>query len=300
MTQSSGIMSENLLKEDIVVSKTISDVGGFDLQLDNSGSFPVLKFRDLTEKSGIRHAISTRLGGFSEAPFCSLNLALHVGDSDEKVIKNRLKLTDFLGSTPERVVALNLAHSANVLSITDPAQCGGFYSLSNSLWNVDAVVTALPNITLFVMAADCVMTLIFDPRQRVLAVCHCGWRGAFLNVLRNTVELMQIDYGCRPCDLIVRSAPSPMGNMYELGEECVEAFRGTYSSDLAGMIFERRLVDEKFNFSTRKLLRWQCDQIGIGDYWHSNICSSSNLRFFYAHRKENRKTGRYGLFCSLI
>ena len=40
----------------------------------------------------ITHAISTRIGGVSAAPYDSLNLALHVGDNADDVLANRENL----------------------------------------------------------------------------------------------------------------------------------------------------------------------------------------------------------------
>ena len=48
-----------------------------------TGQFTKLK------KPGLVHAVSTRFGGVSKAPYDSLNLALHVGDEAADVIENR-------------------------------------------------------------------------------------------------------------------------------------------------------------------------------------------------------------------
>jgi len=58
------------------------------------------------------HAVTTtRVGGFSLAPYDSLNLAMHVGDKPELVEKNRCKVTKAL-SMPSVPIWLHQVHGS--------------------------------------------------------------------------------------------------------------------------------------------------------------------------------------------
>ena len=65
------------------------------------------------------HAISTRLGGVSEPPYDGLNLALHVGDSDEKVLMNRKKFMRSLGYRLEDIVTPEQVHGENIFRVEE-------------------------------------------------------------------------------------------------------------------------------------------------------------------------------------
>ena len=48
-------------------------------------------------RAGLCHGVTGRTGGVSPAPYHSLNLALHVGDSVSCVLENRRRLCAHLG-----------------------------------------------------------------------------------------------------------------------------------------------------------------------------------------------------------
>ena len=66
----------------------------------------------------VTHAVSTRLGGYSEAPFNGLNLGLHVGDSEENVLANRKKFIATLGFELEDIVTPNQVHGDKIFRVT--------------------------------------------------------------------------------------------------------------------------------------------------------------------------------------
>lgn len=76
-----------------------------------------------------------------------------------------------------------------------------------------------------VLAADCVPVLMYDPRVRVIAAVHAGWRGTVGRITAKTVERMREEFGCDPRDVIVGIGPSIGPCCFEVGEEVVEAAR---------------------------------------------------------------------------
>jgi len=67
--------------------------------------------------SKVQAAITTRLGGRSQSPYASLNLAMHVGDDPAAVEENRALLMHSL-NLPQQPLWLNQVHSATCLSNT--------------------------------------------------------------------------------------------------------------------------------------------------------------------------------------
>ena len=64
--------------------------------------------------SDIFAGTTTRLHGFSEGSFSELNVAMHVGDSDLAVSKNRKKLKKDL-NLPDHPVWLNQKHVTDII-----------------------------------------------------------------------------------------------------------------------------------------------------------------------------------------
>ena len=59
----------------------------------------------------------------------------------------------------------------------------------------DALVTDQPGIMVAVRTADCVPILIHDPKRRVVAAVHAGWRGAVAGIVPKTLALLEARFG---------------------------------------------------------------------------------------------------------
>jgi len=111
------------------------------------------------------HALFTeRTGGFSSAPYDSLNLGDHVGDAPEFVSSNRASLG--LVSTP---FWLEQVHSSDIIDVDQHELTGASIA--------DAPVTRTPGQILAVMSADRLPVLLTNVQGDCVAVAHAGWRG---------------------------------------------------------------------------------------------------------------------------
>ena len=75
----------------------------------------------------------------------------------------------------------------------------------------DALVTDQPGVTVAVRTADCVPVLVHDPRRRVVAAIHAGWRGAVAGIVPKTITLMATDSDRRGriCESVLDPRPVP-------------------------------------------------------------------------------------------
>jgi YfiH family protein len=174
-----------------------------------------------------------RLGGFSQGDFSSLNVALHVGDDPATVLRNREVIANSYGAT----VYMNQVHGDAVEIISQH---------TNVTPTCDALVTAIPGITLAVMTADCIPLLLSS--GSVVAAVHVGRRGLLNSVAIKTVKVMR-DLGATSVSAHI--GPSICGTCYEVDEDtfnevvadhplCASrTVQGTYSLDLvAGLVAE--------------------------------------------------------------
>src|SRR5688572_12186145 len=99
----------------------------------------------------VRAFFTDREGGVSDAPYDSLNLADHVGDTAESVAANRETVATRAGAS---VTFMNPEHGASVVHITGPGATAP---------PADILITTVPGVALATLAADCVPILVHDP-----------------------------------------------------------------------------------------------------------------------------------------
>ena len=105
------------------------------------------------------HAIFTRQGGVSNAPYRSLNLGPSVGDDPQAVAQNFRHACEALCTTPDQTVSCHLIHSADILTV----------DRSNRqvvMGTADGLITADPDIYLSMRFGDCTPLIFFDPGSR--------------------------------------------------------------------------------------------------------------------------------------
>ncbi len=94
----------------------------------------------------------------------------------------------------------------------------------------DGLMTCEPGILLTIRTADCLPLLLVDARRRVVAAVHAGWRGALARIIEKAVGDMRRAFGCDPEKLIAAVGPSIRACCYEVGQEVVESFHGTFAN----------------------------------------------------------------------
>jgi len=146
---------------------------------------------------------TTRRNGASLAPYESLNLAAHVGDSPETVAFNRQLLAKMTGPTQ----FMNQVHGDEVVevkSIIEDPTC-------------DALITTVPGIALAVMVADCIPLLLSS--ATVVGAVHVGRRGLMNSVAVKTIESMR---KLGAASIHAQLGPSICGRCYEVPQNLAD------------------------------------------------------------------------------
>lgn len=104
--------------------------------------------------------------------------------------------------------------------------------------------TDVPGVLLTVSVADCVPVFLVDPRRRVVAALHAGWRGVAAGMLEAGTRALASGAGSRPEDLWAHLGPAICGQCYEVGPEVHEALglprpSGPTPVDLRGELVRR-------------------------------------------------------------
>jgi YfiH family protein len=156
-------------------------------------------------------AFTDRSGGNSLAPFDSLNLATHVGDSPLAVAFNREKVLSEFGH--KDVTWLGPVHGTDV----------GFVEKSAGLFpDVDALITKRRGNVLATMGADCVPLLACDTENKIVLSAHIGWKGAANSIHENLLDAIK-ELGGNPASTQVLLGPAICGSCYKVDESRIAA-----------------------------------------------------------------------------
>lgn len=246
-------------------------------------------FENLTDEN-LDHAIFSRQGGVSKAPYHSLNLGGTVGDDPSDVLENHKLIFDYINRPFESRFDVWQVHGKNIISTDRPRNQGEAHI------HADGIFTDNPAVTLLMRFADCVPILIYDPNRQVIGIVHAGWRGTVHKISAEAVRYAGDIYGCKPLDLLVGIGPSICPNCYQIGENVVKMFKEEFGQNAEQVL--------KNNPEGTYLDLWLANQItleeaGVKNIEQSYLCTAHNLQDFYSHRAENGKTGRFGVIMGL-
>ncbi|HKO31273.1 MAG TPA: peptidoglycan editing factor PgeF [Nitrospiraceae bacterium] len=154
----------------------------------------------------------------------------------------------------------------------------------------DALVTDQLGVTVAVRTADCVPVLVHDPRRRVVAAIHAGWRGAIAGVVPKTITLMATRFGSTRSDLRVSIGPSAGSCCYEVDDPVLDQLRmGLPEWEFA----VRDYRGHKARLDLKALIRRQVEAEGvpIPSVSTVNLCTICHDQLFYSYRREGRVNG---------
>jgi len=232
---------------------------------------------------GVTAAFSTRLGGVSEGVFASLNPGIFSADSKENIEKNLSLICDELGVTRESLVFNHQVHGADVTDVTSVKMC-------SDIRDADCFVTALSDVTLTCITADCVPILFFDPVRKVIATAHAGWRGTVKGSQKAALDAM-LGYGSNTSDILVEIGPCISAAAYEVSEDVASQF------DTSAVIttYEKPHIDlRRANADILIACGIKPENIKISD-----LCTFEREDMFFSHRRTGLPRGTQMAFISL-
>jgi YfiH family protein len=235
------------------------------------------------------HAVFTRHGGVSPAPYASLNLSISTGDTRENVVANRERAFRALGRAPESRADLWQVHSDRVLVADAPNGPRDY------LGQADALITDRPEVSLFLRFADCVPILLVDPRRPAVGVVHAGWRGTLAGAARAAVRALAEHYGSRPQDLLAGIGPSIGPCHYAVGPEVVAETRAAFPG--AEHLLPRHNGGHHLDLWVANELALRA--AGVGHIEVGGVCTACRTDDFFSHRAERGATGRFGALIGL-
>lgn len=221
----------------------------------------------------VKALITTRQGGVSQAPYDSLNLAMHVGDAPEAVAENRSRLRS-LCRLPSEPFWLSQVHGCQVAD-SAAARPG---------CEADAVFSDQPGVVCAVMTADCLPLLIADRAGGRVCAVHAGWRGLAEGVIESAVSRM----GVAPEEIMVWLGPAIGPDRFEVGGEVRQVFIDAHADDAAAF---HPHTGDRWLADIYQLARLRLTRLGVGFIGGGDYCTVRQADMFYSYRREG-VTGR--------
>ncbi|MBT5701845.1 MAG: peptidoglycan editing factor PgeF [Pseudomonadales bacterium] len=213
----------------------------------------------------IKVLFSDRRGGFSNTPYASLNLGVHVGDDADLVACNRASI-----DVPGEPFWLEQTHTDICINADIEA--------TDRLG--DASVTRATGKVLAIMVADCLPVMFTSVAGDIVGVAHAGWKGLADGVLFSTVTALGGN------SVLAWMGPAIGPCHYTVGEDV----RARFSSD-TGFV---EGSDKKFSMDLYAIAKEQLESLGVETYG-GGLCTYCDSSKFFSYRRDG-VTGRMGGF----
>ncbi len=273
------------------------------------GPLEVVRAAEWEEFGWLRHGFSTRAGGETSVyGGRTLNLGWTREDEPGNVAANRrlfaaavAGLDATTGVEVPEIVGLRQVHSG-VVRVVERSRDGGLRvegsptpvvaSDGRPAIKGDGLMTDVPGVLLGVGAADCVPVLIADPKRKVVAAFHAGWRGTLARIVERGIGRMRLRYGSEPADLVAVVGPSIGACCYSVGEEVRFEFESQfeYAPSLFSDVYDSDPVRDKY-----PLLFLTARAPG-----HSNIGPQIHLDLWEANRRQLLDAGLHAAGITVV
>ena len=246
-------------------------------------------FPALTE-AGFKNACSCRLHGESDVVEGTLNLALHVGDDVEKVLRNRKAFAAAVGVDANRFTTCQQVHGSKVVQVTKELVGSGAKDFTNTIAGTDALISNLPDVPLMLFYADCVPVLLADLETGAIGLAHAGWRGTVANIGAKTLAAMGEAFGTKPENVLAAIGPSIGACCYEVDDFVRDQASG-YEEFFAPK------GGDKYQLDLWGMNAKQLQEAGVSEenITVAGVCTNDNVELFCSYRAEQGKTGRMGV-----
>ena len=204
-----------------------------------------------------------------------------------------------MGVAVEDMVLSKQTHTTNVRVVTKEDKGKGVMRERNYT-DVDGMITNVSGICLVTSYADCVPLYFVDPVKKAIGLSHSGWRGTVGKIGKNTVQLMQENFGSKPEDLLAAVGPSVCMDCYEVSEDVIEQFKEAFEKKYWEDLFYKK-ENGKYQLNLWKANELIFLESGIlpEHMAITNVCTHCNSKILYSHRTMGNNRGNLCAFLAL-
>lgn len=223
------------------------------------------------------------------------NMSFVYGD-ESMVAKARSDYLDEQGLPYKDAVFIKLEHGTKIHKV-EKEDNGNLVDPSKQDEIIgDGLITNQPGLTLFLVVADCIGAVIFDPINKAIGLIHAGRKGVEQNILELAINSMGAEYNTRPNDLVLVSSPAISAESYVFDDlEGIDTL--FWGKDLS------KGKDGKYHMDIKS--RFESQAIGAG-IKKANITISPTDTFidnnYFSHRRSmatGEPEGRFAVFAQI-
>ena len=247
----------------------------------------MFKSKLLNKFDEIEHGFFNSKGGFSKGIYESLNCGIGSKDLKKNVVRNLEKVAKQINTTKQNIILLNQVHSNKVINVRDIFKIRRIG---------DGLITNRKKLALGILTADCAPILIFDPKKKIIAALHAGWKGAFKDIIGKTINKLN-QKGSKPKDLIAVVGPCISIKNYEVKEDFLNKFLQKSKKNIKFF----KSYNKKIYFSLNSYIKSQLINMKVKkiEIIHKNTFPKKN-NFFSSRRSIKNKFNDYGRNISII
>lgn len=280
--------------------ETMKDLSNENIIQKEKNGITYLQFRKLLEFPEIKHMYVLKNG----------NLSFKRKDESTEAIESLKDNYDVVckleNMDSNRVIRPTQQHTDCIKEVDEYFLEKGPAIYLDELDNVDGVMTNKKNIVLSTTNADCLLLLFYDPKRKVIANIHSGWKGTFQKISLKAVKEMQEVYGSNPSDLLCFMTPCIRKCCFEVREDvkllCEEKF--AYTNKLDCFIKDIGVVDgeQKYTIDNVAINYVLLEEAGVKgeNIFDSNICSLCEKEQIHSRRAEGPEYGVGTVLISLV
>lgn len=225
---------------------------------------------------GLDVYFTTRKTGFSAYPFTSLNLAFHVKDKAETVVKNWHKVASVFSFKLENTFLAEQVHGNKVKIVTTKTA-----RWPKRIKAVDALITDITSFTLVTLTADCVPVVLVDIRQKKVASIHAGWRGTYSEIVAKSLKRIT-QAGTKKENIYAYIGPAIGPCCYQVDKERYQLFQAKFNLPAPTTSLDLPALNREL------LIRAGLNKKQI---YTATICTCCQPDLFYSYRQQ-AVTGR--------
>tara|TARA_B110001454_G_C12693902_1_gene423452 strand:- start:541 stop:1302 length:762 start_codon:yes stop_codon:yes gene_type:complete len=230
--------------------------------------------KKLKKFKNIRHCFFSRKNGFSNGIYKSLNCGVGSSDKKKYILKNIQYVSKKLGCKKKSLISLKQIHSSRVI----------YFKNSNNVKNKlrgDAIVTQLKNIAISILAADCVPVLLYEPKKKIIACIHSGWKGALNGIIKNTItKIKKINPHIN--ELVAVIGPCIGKKSYKVKTDFYKKFVKKKSNN---KIFFNKIRKNSYNFDLRYFVINELTSLGVKNIENIKLDTFKEKNSFYSYRR---------------
>ncbi len=233
---------------------------------------------------GINYGFFSRLGGYSQFNFNSLNCSYNSGDRLIDVKKNINEVKKVLKLDNTNTKFLNQVHG-NKVEIIDKKNL-------NIRIFADGAISKNKKISLAILTADCVPIFLIDEKNNVISAIHSGWKGCYKNIVAVAIKkIKSLNLNSKITAIV---GPCLQKNNFEVQQDFKNKF--IKKNKNFEIFFNKNIKTGKLFFDMPKMINFQIQEQNINKIFNIREDTYNNTNLFFSHRRNTHlglgNTGR--------